>query len=118
MIKVLFLTLLMVSSVWAEPLDRIVAVVNDEVLLESELIDMEVTVRQQLRQRDSAIPPAAALRKQVLERLIIQRIQIQKAAKVGIRVGDDALNAALRQIADNNKLVLMATNPETSHHPR
>ncbi|MBE9532875.1 MAG: peptidylprolyl isomerase [Proteobacteria bacterium] len=106
MIKVLFLALLLVGSAWAEPLDRIIAVVNDEVLLESELIEMEVTVRQQLRQRDAATPPGEVLRKQVLERLILQKIQIQKASRVGIRVGDDALNAALRQIADNNKMSL------------
>ncbi|NQY27514.1 MAG: peptidylprolyl isomerase [Piscirickettsiaceae bacterium] len=106
MIKVLLLSLLMASSAWAEPLDRIVAVVNDEVLLESELIEMEDTVRQQLRQRNAATPPKDILRKQVLERLIIQKVQIQKASRVGIRVGDDALNAALRQIADNNKMTL------------
>ena len=56
MIKVLLLSLLMASSAWAEPLDRIVAVVNDEVLLESELIEMEDTVRQQLRQRKQISP--------------------------------------------------------------
>jgi len=106
MIKILLFTLMMVSSAWAEPLDRIIAVVNDEVLLESELVDLERTVRQQMRQRNSTMPPADVIRKQVLERLIVQRVQIQKAARSGVRVGDDALNAALRQIAVNNKLSL------------
>jgi len=96
----------MVGTAYAEPLDRIIAVVNNEVLLESELVEMERTVRQQLRQRDANIPPTEILRKQVLERLIVQRVQIQKASKVGIRVGDDGLNAALRQIAANNNLTL------------
>jgi len=96
----------MVTSAFAQPLDRIIAVVNDEVILESELVEMESTVRGQLRQRDATIPPSDVLRKQVLERLIIKHIQVQKANKVGIRVGDDALNAALRQIADNNSLTL------------
>ena len=106
MIRFLFVSLLMVNAAFAQPLDRIVAVVNDEVILESELIEMERTVREQLRQRNATIPPSDILRKQVMERLLIQRIQIQKAQRVGIRVGDDALNAALRQIADNNGLTL------------
>ena len=106
MIKYLIVGLLLATNVWAQSLDRIVAVVNDEVILESDLQDMEQTVRQQIRQRDAAMPPSDVLRKQVLERLIMQRLQIQEADKVGIRVGDDALNAALKQIADNNQLTL------------
>jgi peptidyl-prolyl cis-trans isomerase SurA len=98
--------LLLASNVWAAPLDRIIAVVNDEVILESELMDMEQTVRQQLRQRQAAVPPGDILRKQVLERLIMQRLQLQRAEQIGVRVGDDALNAALRQIADNNNMTL------------
>lgn len=106
MIRILLLTLLLVGVVWAEPLDRIVAVVNDDVVLESELVDMERTLVQQLRQREVRLPPPEVLRKQVLERLIIQKLQLQQAARIGIRVGDDSLNAALRQIADNNDLSL------------
>lgn len=106
MIKYLIVGLLLATNVWAQSLDRIVAVVNDEVILESDLQDMEQTVRQQIRQRDAAMPPSDVLRKQVLERLIMQRLQIQEADKMGIRVGDDALNAALKQIADNNQLTL------------
>jgi len=106
MIRILLLALIMVNTAWAEPMDRIIAVVNNEVLLESELVEMEQTVRGQIRQRNTAMPPRDVLRKQVMERLILQRVQTQKADKVGIRVGDDALNAALRQIADNNKITL------------
>lgn len=106
MIRILLLTLIMVNTLSAAPLDKIIAVVNNEVVLASELQDMEQTVRQQLRQRKANIPPADILSKQVLERLIIQRVQLQEAASRGIRVGDDALNAALRKIADNNKLSL------------
>jgi len=106
MIRILLVSLLWASSVFAEPLDRIIAVVNDDVILESELRSMERNVRQQLRQRDAAVPPSDVMYKQVLERLLIQRLQIQKANKVGVRVGDDALNAALRQIAGNNGLTL------------
>jgi len=106
MIRILLFTLLISSSVWAESLDRIVAVVNNEVLLESELVEMERTVRQQLREREAAMPPAEILREQVLERLIMQRLQVQEALSIGVRVSDDGLNAALREIADNNGLTL------------
>ncbi len=94
------------SCAWAAPLDRIIAIVNNEVLLESELHDLERTIRQQLQQRNAAIPPADILSAQVLERLIMQRLQMQEAANIGVRVGDDALNAALTQIAGNNDLSL------------
>lgn len=106
MIKILLISFLIVNAAWAEPMDRIVAVVNNEVLLESELVDMEQTVRQQLHQRNATMPPSDVLRKQVMERLILQKVQLQKAESAGIRVGDDALNAALKQIADNNKITL------------
>ena len=99
MIKYLMAALLLTTNVLAQPLDRITAVVNDEVILESELMEMQQTVRQQLRQRDAAIPPSEVLNKQVLERLIMQRLQLQRAEQVGVRVGDDALNAALKQLS-------------------
>jgi len=106
MIRILLLSLMITSYAWAAPLDRIVAVVNNEVLLESELEDLEETVRKQLQQRNAAIPPADILSDQVLERLIMKRLQMQEASKIGVRVGDDALNAALSQIAANNNLSL------------
>jgi peptidyl-prolyl cis-trans isomerase SurA len=104
--KLLLMVLLIANSAIAENIDRIIAVVNNEVVLQSELTDMEYTVRQQLRQRGSTIPAASILSEQVLERLIIQKIQVQQAKKIGVRIGDDSLNAALKQIADNNGLSL------------
>ncbi|ODN67702.1 Chaperone SurA precursor [Methylophaga muralis] len=106
MIKYLLVGLLLANSGWAAPLDRIVAVVNNEVVLDSELVEMEQTVRQQLRQRNATIPSSEILRRQVLERIIMQRLQIQRAEMSGIRVTDDALNAAIRQIAESNNLTL------------
>lgn len=106
MIKYLLVGLLLANSVWAAPLDRIVAVVNNEVVLDSELVEMGQTVRQQLRQRNATIPSSDILRRQVLERIIMQRLQIQRAEMSGIRVTDDALNAAIRQIAESNNLTL------------
>ncbi|KKL97186.1 hypothetical protein LCGC14_1837010, partial [marine sediment metagenome] len=63
MIKYLIVALLLLTTnmISAKPLDKIVAVVNDQVILESELVEMEQTVRQQIRQRNSAMPPSEIL---------------------------------------------------------
>ncbi|EMR13473.1 survival protein SurA precursor (Peptidyl-prolyl cis-trans isomerase SurA) [Methylophaga lonarensis MPL] len=107
MLKHILFTLLLISpAAMAMQLDRIVAVVDDEIILESELAEMEANVRQQLRQRGSSLPSPDMLRRQVLERLVMQKIQLQHADRIGIRVGEDGLNAALRQIADNNQMTL------------
>jgi peptidyl-prolyl cis-trans isomerase SurA len=106
MIKYVIAGLLFAGTVLAAPLDRIIAVVNEDVILESELQEMTQTVRQQIRQREGAMPSPDILRRQVLERLIMQRIQLQRADNTGIRVADDALNAALAQIAQNNNMTL------------
>ena len=68
MIKILCLSLLIVSSAWAKPMDRIIAVVENEVLFESELRDMIQTISLQLNKRQVPLPPQDILVSQVLER--------------------------------------------------
>ncbi len=85
-------------------LDRIVAVVNEDAILQSDLDNMLHAVRAQLRRQDIETPPPASLRKQVLERLIVSRLQLQQAAAAGIRADDDTLNEALGNLARENKL--------------
>jgi len=94
------------SSDDLQPLDRIVAVVNDDVILKSELDDFLHTVRTQLRANHTALPPEKVLEHQGLERLIITRLQLQLAAKTGIRVDDETLNQALQNIAGQNRMTL------------
>lgn len=94
------------NSFAATSLDRIVAVVNEEIILESELAQMIHTVEAQLGARGAPLPPDDMLEKQVLERLIMQHLQLQLADRTGIRVGDETLNQALQHIAENNKLTL------------
>ena len=106
MIKFLFLSLLMMTSVWAQPMDRIVAVVNDGVVLQSELFEMAQTISLQLRKRQVALPPQDVFVSQVLERLILKKLQIQTAARIGIRLGDDDLNSSIKNIAKNNNMTL------------
>ena len=89
-----------------QTLDRIVAVVNDGVILASDLQQEMTTVKQQLRQRHTPLPPDDALRGQVLERLIMKKVQLEMADRVGVTVDDNTLNQALRRIADRNHLTL------------
>ena len=87
-------------------LDRVVAVVNDDVIVMSELQQRVRTVRAQLRAAGTQLPPDDVLRRQVLERLILDRLQVQLAQLNGIRIDDDTLNAALTNIAKQNNLSL------------
>lgn len=92
----------------AEPvlIDRIVAVVNDGVVLQSEL-DRAISIsNSQLRERGIATPPENVLRTQVLDRLINTRVQTQKAQEAGIRIDDRELNEVLGNIAQQNKMSL------------
>ncbi len=93
---------------YAEPvlIDRIVAVVNDGVILQSEL-DRAISISTgQLRDRGIATPPENVLRTQVLDRLINTRVQTQKAQEGGIRIDDRELNEVLANIAQQNKMSL------------
>ena len=87
-------------------LDRIAAIVNDGVVLNSELDDEVAMVSERLRGQKLELPPQNVLRQQVLERLIVQEIQMQRANKAGIKIPDEALNNALQEIASRNKLTL------------
>lgn len=94
--------------VQAQPvlLDRIVAVVDDDVILESELRQEIESVRLQLQQNKVQIPPLPTLERQVLERLIVKHIQLERADKSGIRIDDQQLDQTLTQIAAQNQLSL------------
>jgi peptidyl-prolyl cis-trans isomerase SurA len=87
-------------------LDRIAAVVNDGVVLSSELDDQMSVISDRLREQKLELPPQNVLRQQVLERLIIQEIEMQRANRAGIKIPDEALNNALQEIASRNKLTL------------
>ena len=103
------------SSLWgsaalaqAEPveLDRIVAVVGDEVITMQELRSRLASVLAQLRKQGTPLPPEDVLEKQMLERLITDRVQLQFAKETGIRVDDLQLDQAIGRIAAGNKMNL------------
>lgn len=88
------------------PLDSIIAVVNDDVITATDLERELSDVRQQLRQQNTPLPPAEVLRKQVLDRMVSKRIQLQLADANHIKIDDEALNRAILNIAAQNKLTL------------
>ena len=87
-------------------LDKVVAVVNDGVVTESELEDSIASYIQTQAQGGRRPPTAAELRSPMLEHLVLQEVQMQRADRIGIKVSDEQLNAALAQVAQNNKITL------------
>ena len=86
--------------------DRIVAVVNDEAITAFELRARLLKVENQLRAQNVQLPPRDILERQVLERMIVDRVQIQFAKETGLRISDIELDAAMRRIAEGNRLSL------------
>jgi peptidyl-prolyl cis-trans isomerase SurA len=87
-----------------ELMDRIAAVVNDGIVLVSQLDEQTEEVTQRLQQQKTELPPRNVLRKQVLERLVVEEIQVQRADKLGIHISDDMLNSALDNVAKTNNI--------------
>ncbi len=87
-------------------LDRIVAVVNQDVITRRDLDERLKVVVGQLRQQGTPPPPAEVLEKQVLERMIYAHVQLQLAKETGLRVDDSQLDKAIARIAEDNKISL------------
>lgn len=90
-----------------DPLDRIVAVVNNEVITAIELDKELKQIKQQSRQQNNRLPADAILKKQLLERMILRSLQLQIAKRGSIRIDDLTLNRTLENIAAQNRLSLM-----------
>ncbi len=86
--------------------DRIIAVVNDEIITQKELAARVDFALRQLRQQGTPPPPRDVIERQLLERLIGDRVQMQHARNIGMRVDDAELDKALERIATDNKLSL------------
>ncbi|MDT3668806.1 MAG: peptidylprolyl isomerase [Aromatoleum sp.] len=84
--------------------DRIVAIVNDEVITTLELRERVQQAMHQLNRQGTPLPPAEVLEKQLLERLVLERAQIQFARETSLQVDDATLERAISRIAENNKL--------------
>lgn len=92
-------------SVAAEqPLDRIAVIVNDGVIMQSQYTKRLNEVRETLTSRNAELPPADVLQQQVLERMILDELQLQMGERSGIRVSDEELNESIAGLAARNQL--------------
>lgn len=87
-------------------LDRIVAIVNKEVITLSELNDAVDMAQRELRRQGTPLPERSVLEHQMLERLILEKAQLQLAHSSGLRVDELQLDRAVQRIAENNKMTL------------
>ncbi len=91
-------------GVHGELLDRIAAIVNDGLVLKTELDAQMEAVTKRLQEQKVALPSQNVLKAQVLDRLILQEIEFQRAKRIGLSISDEQLNGALQEIAARNKI--------------
>ncbi|MGM0825952.1 MAG: peptidylprolyl isomerase [Pseudomonadota bacterium] len=89
-----------------QSLDRVVAVVNDGVIMRSELDDRMAQVESQAGSRGESLPSREQLESQVLERMIVEEIQLQMARDANVSIDDTELNRQVRSIAESNNMSL------------
>lgn len=94
----------LLPSKQTQQLDRIVAVVDDSVILQSELDQAMQTVMRQYQGDTSKLPPRDILEHQVLERLILQRLQVERANQQGIRVSETEIDQSVGRVAQENHI--------------
>lgn len=87
-----------------QPLDRIVAEVDEDVILQSELNDAVRAVQQQYASQPGQLPPLSVLQRQVLDRLILMKLQVSKANEQGIRVSNSDIDRAVAGVAQQNRM--------------
>ncbi|MBD3826814.1 MULTISPECIES: peptidylprolyl isomerase [Stenotrophomonas] len=93
---------LQVLAQQSQPLDRIAAVVDEDVVLQSELDRAIQNIKAQYAGREGQLPPDDVLSRQVLERLVLVKLQVARAESSGIKISDQELNQALNAIAQQN----------------
>ncbi|MDH4582690.1 molecular chaperone SurA [Pseudomonas sp. BN415] len=87
-------------------IDRVVAIVDNDVIMQSQLDQRLREVQQTIAKRGASLPPEHVLNQQVLERLIIENIQLQIGDRSGIRIADEELNQAIEAIAQRNGMTI------------
>ena len=91
-------------STRGQPLDGIAAIANDGIVLRSELDQQVRVISDRIEQAGQQLPPSNILRQQVLERLVVQAIQMQRAERLGIKVSDETVNQTLTDVAQRNNI--------------
>lgn len=94
------------STQRVKALDGVVAVVNSEVITRAELELRVARLAYNLRQQNITLPPRSALREQVLERLVLDKLQVQLAREQGIRVDEGTLDRTIARIAEQNRMTV------------
>ncbi len=95
-----------------KPIDRIIAIAENDVILQSELNSRMKLVYEQIQQNNTQPPPEDVLAQQVLERLILENLQLQRGKKAGVRIDDNELNYAMNNIAKQNGLTIQQFKAE------
>jgi peptidyl-prolyl cis-trans isomerase SurA len=105
-------TLLVATSIGAmvqaatEVVDQVVAIVDDDIIMASELRERVGAVTGNLKARGITLPPEDELIRETLDQLILESIQIQQGTRAGVRISDEQLNAAVQRIAAQNRMTL------------
>ena len=89
-----------------ESLDRVVAIVDNDVIMQSQLDQRMSEVQKSIAKQGGTLPPSNVLQEQVLERLIMENMQLQIGDRAGVRINDEELNQAMETIAQRNNLSL------------
>lgn len=99
-------TLFSTANAATQVLDQVVAIVDDDVVMASELRERVTAVTKNLQARGVELPSEDTLIRETLDRLILESIQLQKGTRVGVRISDTQLNAAVTRIAGQNGMTI------------
>ena len=119
MLNIFFRTFILIALMTcqianAEPLDKIVAVVNDDVITNQELVRQVSLVEKQLQQRQVEKPEPAIFKKQVLQHMIDVELQLQMVKSHGIEITYDQVSDAIKNIAKQNKISIASMKKSIS----
>ena len=89
-----------------EMVDQVVAIVDDDIIMASELRERVAALTETLQARGIELPPEETLIRETLDRLILESIQLQMGLRVGVRISDAQLNGAIQNIAAQNRMTL------------
>ncbi|MBI6851968.1 peptidylprolyl isomerase [Pseudomonas cichorii] len=98
-----------------QPLDSVVAIVDNDVIMKSQMDQRVREVQQTIAKRGAGTPPAEALQPQVLDRLILENLQLQIGERSGIRITDEELNQAIETIAQRNNMSVQQFRAALAH---
>lgn len=103
--KTILFALLLSGSALAAPveLDKVAVIVNNGVILQSDIDAAMKTLRANAKKNGQALPSAEVLHEQIVEKLILDTLQTQEADRIGVRIDDNRLNQAIGEIAANNQ---------------